>query len=219
MVIGSRGLRLSGWGLLILLCSSLSLQAGTIYSNFGGPFSTTNYSLGSSAAISFGIQFTATGSGHLATVAVPLAVNGSGVLTEGLFADSSGQPGVLIESWPGSDIPSIPPGNVQAQTLDSVQQPFLSAGSVYWFVVSDTNSSSIIWLGSTQPIAGGAWEVPGSGPFINVSASSPPPAIDLQATPEPRTSALIAGVFLVFCGSRMRSVLPHGAPACIRARR
>ena len=192
-----------GLGRLFLgLLLGLPVNASAIYSNFGAPFSGTGYSIASSSSTALGVRFTATGSGFLATIRMPVAVDSGGVLTAGLFADSSGQPGSLIESWPASDIPSIPPIDfypLPVVTLVSTLNPALSAGAVYWFVVRDTAASSIIWDGSGLPLTGGAWLQPGSGPLLQIDATQAPPAIDLEATPEPAPLLMLGFGLGVLC--------------------
>ena len=184
-------LRLPSIALLAVCLTPAGLSASTIlYSDFDP----ANYSVsGAYNTGSFnGTTFTTTGGGILGAVLLAVAVNQSSpaALTLGLYADSSGQPGALLESWtitfPGANNPPI-------TNLASLQNPFLTAGKQYWLVAAPA-SVGVVWVFNNQGIVGGL----GGGTSLNGMsqhfASSPAPAIQLNAVvPEPG-SAILAGL-------------------------
>src|SRR5262249_24068797 len=135
---------------LLLACIPLHLFAGVIYSNVGPAFPNdlsiaSNYS--ASATGFFGTTFNTSSSGRLASIVTDLfQFPGATALSTGLYADSSGQPGPLLESWnvpvPISDGSSITP----VTTFSSLLNPILSSGARYWFVVNlGTTPNNLGW--------------------------------------------------------------------------
>jgi hypothetical protein len=160
-------------------------MAGTIYSNFGAGFPTsiTYNSSGTFLATSF----TASGGGTLATLATSFHRD-SGSVTVGLYADSSGDVGSLLESW---NVPSPGPGVVT--TLNSVLNPLMASGAVYWVVLEGSNPH---WSGNDQGVLGGVRggnSLASLAPFV--FTSSPTPGIRLTsvdtAVPEPSGALLL----------------------------
>lgn len=124
-------------GFLVLLTASA--HAGTIFSNVGPGFpgDSLGYYGDSGPGVTYlGMTFTATGSGNLDTLSLDLQGDTSPI-TIGLYSNSAGQPGALIESWStaipaGFGFPPVPP----LTTLTSVGNPSLSAGTQYWLVLT-----------------------------------------------------------------------------------
>jgi hypothetical protein len=172
------------------------LSAGIIYSNITSSFpgdATAQWNWnGSNGPGLEGTTFITTGGGTLSSIF--LAVDGTVDDSVGLYTDSGGQPGTLLESWsltfapPFSSVPS-------AVTLTSVDQPFLSSGTQYWLVVSTpTPLSEIGWAENDENVIGGRWI---SSTSVNALVQDLPgdttPGIQLNSSsaPEPATELLI----------------------------
>lgn len=122
------------------------------------------------------------------------------LIAAGLYSDSGGEPGSLLENWSvafplwNGDSPPVP----GATTIRSLLNPELTAGSQYWFVLTDTNLSlpQFGWVmtnDNTTPL-GGLWV--GSQPNQleqGVSlAGTHPPGIEVVGLPEPGSAWLLA---------------------------
>jgi len=151
---------------LVLCLLPAHLLAGTLYTNVSGDFP-SNIFRGSVFVTNgdglSGTAFVATASGNLASIATLLAQSKALPLSIGLYADSSGKPGQLLETWsvsvPTSNQSSVPP----LTTLVSVQQPLLSAGTKYWFVVNQgRTANTTYWWPNDQGVRGGLWLTAGS---------------------------------------------------------
>ncbi len=176
------------------------LSAGAIlYSNFGlgngfhdGYTSTSGF---------LGTTFTTIGGGNLAAVALPLFVNqlSPAQLTLGLYADSSGHPGALLESWTttflGTSNAIFLASSAPVSTLVSVNNPLLTTGTPYWFVVSPSEVG-VNWVLNNQGVNGGSWCCASSITGLTDGfPNNPTPTIALTATttPEP-ISAMMGGL-------------------------
>ena len=170
------------------------LTAGIIYSNIGAGF--PGDSPGSSYNFAGpngfeGTTFITTGGGILATISLSVGGNTSPV-TGGLYANSAGEPGTLLESWTFSQ-PLNPTVAPPVTTLTSLLHPSLSAGTQYWFVLSmPSTGQSEGWFENDQGATGGTWTGTSINGLSQAFASSPADAIRLDSTPEPTTGLLFA---------------------------
>ncbi|MGH9353640.1 MAG: PEP-CTERM sorting domain-containing protein [Terriglobia bacterium] len=192
------------------------LSASAIYSNLGpgqSYLSAGFFSSSGSNPLYQGTEFIATSSANLSTVLVPVEST-DGLLTFGLYSDSSGTPGTLLESWSSVTVPTNF-STFSLTTLTSVVNPLLSSGDTYWFLSSTVPSDgprSLGWESNNQSIAGGLWA--GSSPtgLSQVNPASPAPAIELDSatststTPEPASWLMVAAGLIGSLYWRRRSV-------------
>jgi hypothetical protein len=202
----------------VLCVASGQLFAGTLYNNLGP--GNTFYSAYFYADITLlATPFTTTGAGPLSTIVLPISL-GLGVppptFALALYSDSSGKPGSQLESWTENSY-SLP--NLQGQppltTLTSLQHPVLSAGTQYWFVITQQPDLVLWWTtppGTSTPENDGLWGgnslnslmQPGSIRMntvafqLNSFEASPAP------TPEPRSAVLLLVGLTCFCLSRRK---------------
>jgi hypothetical protein len=178
-----------------LFCSEL--HAAVIYSNLGAGDSfiiNREYDVNSNFMAT---PFVTSDGGNLADIRTPLFSLNDPV-TLGLYTDSSGIPGTLLESW-SAIVPGIPG---QLVTLASVQNPLLSADTQYWFVVTVTQAQrlNLAWYQNSQGFLGGIFESNDFKHWLQFVPDSPAPAIELTSiasVPEPRASMLLAGGLLI----------------------
>ena len=200
--------------LILEFLSATPCLADTLYNNLGpGNTWTINreYDVNSDFMAS---SFTTSGSGNLLDVSIPLfSLNNPVEL--GLYTDSGGKPGTLLENWsvtaPG--FPGI------LTTFASVQSPFLSAETEYWFVidVAADQKLNLAWYQNDEGVTGGIWIGNSLDSLIEALPNSPAPAIQLNSTtastvPEPAGGMGLAaglGAMAIFgvtrSGRRMRS--------------
>ena len=191
----------------VVLFSSIvvggQLCANTIYTNLGA--GDTWNELGGYVGGEFGTTFTATASGILTSVLIPIATNTNLVESDPirLYQDSSGQPGILLENW----VALVPPccSNILTD-LGSLANPTLTAGTQYWLVIQGW-TQGIIWDWNNQGVGGGVW-VSDVGPdeMRQIVASDPAPAIQLNGTavPEPNGTVLCGILFFIFLKFQLR---------------
>jgi hypothetical protein len=135
----------------------------------------------------FATGFTTTGAGDLASISVAIGVDNSDLSnTMGLYTDSAGQPGTLLESWSGAPPSGSPP---PVTTLTSALHPLLSSGTQYWFVITQNTDFAVLWYVYNQAAIGEIW--------VGNSLGAPgrtfpmtPPAIQLDSSdvPEPASA-------------------------------
>jgi len=119
------------------------LAGSILYSDIGAGYPGDSLAGDSPGSYSyFGTTFTATGSGALGDILITLSSDNPGHYNAGLYANSGGEPGTLLESYSVS----VPFGNTVLTTIDSVSHPSLSTGTEYWFVVS--GASGLNWMTS-----------------------------------------------------------------------
>lgn len=189
--------------LLSPLLIGLHLCADTIYTNLG-PADSWNGFAAYNGGSYFGTTFTATTSGILTSVLIPVQTNtGSAQAdTVGLYEDVSEQPGALLESWtallpPGGNIPPL-------TDLTSLNHPVLVAGAQYWLVI-EGSTAGVIWDFNNQSVQGGIW----TGLSLNQMTQDFPfdaeAAIQVNGTTVPeRRSAVLCGLIFVFLRIRRR---------------
>lgn len=192
----------------VLALCWMPAHAATIYSNVGVGFpgdSSTDYFAFSPTY--FGTTFTTTGGGNLDTLSLDLKGTTSPV-TVGLYANSAGEPGTLLESWSatipiGSGFPSA-----ALTTLTSILNPSLSTATQYWLVLTQTSPGQITWFANDTSVAGGAWSGSAIGSLGQVFATGLTPGIVLTSTapavPEPTTWVLLAAPLAAMLWFRRR---------------
>jgi hypothetical protein len=131
------------------------LSAGTACNNFGHGNTVSGTSSVFFNTVGFaGTNFTTTGAGPLSTVLTN--IDTTAPLTIGLFTNSAGQPGALLESW------TVPvTSGAQLITLTSVVNPVLSSGTPYWLVI--TVPPNLTFFG--RRITRGEWGLRGRGQY------------------------------------------------------
>lgn len=177
--------------LLILgFCLVFTASAGTIYSDITAGFP-ADADIVTSFSSYGGMEFTATGSGDLAAISVAINDFFNDLPdTLGLYTSSGGEPGALLESWSTS----FPLNGVSYPlvTLTSAVNPFLSAGTQYWFVVTPAAGQSVDWLENDEGVTGlfgFGNSLTTVGPPIGTSLA---PGIDVTSVPEPGTGQMLA---------------------------
>jgi hypothetical protein len=170
----------------------LHLAGGAIFDDLGSAstFSGSSWLI-SNGSTFFGTTFVTTAGGTLANIRLPIF--SSAALTMGLYANSSGEPGTLLESWTRA----LPNDGSTITTLTSVAQPVLLSGTQYWFVVNPSGGPSWSWGQNNQAVTGGNW----TGSSVNALAQSgntfAAPAIQLNSAavasgvPEPGSGMMI----------------------------
>lgn len=180
--------------LVVGLFSAAPLAASAIYNNFG---SGNSFIINRDYQTNFdylATPFVATGGGNLGTILTPIFSLNSPV-SFGLYTDSSGEPGTLLENW-SSPVPGFP---AQIVTLTSALNPMLSAGTQYWFVIALTSSqkNELAWYQNNQAVNGGVWAGFQLNAMFDFVPGSPIPAIQLNSAsssvPEPASGMLIGG--------------------------
>jgi hypothetical protein len=190
--------------------------AGVIYTNLGPGYSYGGAytAAGGTGVIQFGTTFTATNSGPLSQVLVPVGDDPLKILTFDLYSDNgAGQPGALLEEWSNIAVPQF----TALVTLESVVDPLILAGDAYWFTATSQNipangiNFGLQWADSPVLSGGGIWAPDGTGGWANEFNS--PPNVENQAaieldtpTPEPGSWALFGfGLATVLAKYRRRS--------------
>src|SRR5262249_15766897 len=97
-------------------------------------------------------------------------------------------------SWTNVTVPVLPQ-NITLLDLQSALNPFLSAGSAYWFTATsagatDNPTYGIAWDINNQAVPGGLWETDTS-PVIQSDTIDPQVAIQVDSVPEPATGGLV----------------------------
>ena len=181
--------------IVLAICwTSGLLSAGIIFSNIGAGFpgdTPAFHASGSGGNLFVGTTFTTSGTGNLLSISTELAANPTSTLSVGLYTNSSGEPGTLLESW--SIIVPIYTGSLPPlTTFASVLNPSLSSGTQYWFVVTTTNNT-INWAQNDKAVNGGLWSsLTSLSTLSQVVLNSPTPGIQLDSTPEPVSGLLLA---------------------------
>ena len=200
------------WMLLLSLCSASF--AGVLYTDlgpghtFGGAYTAA----GGTGVIQFGTTFTATSSGFLSQVLVPIGDDPLQTLTFDLYADNgAGQPGALLEAWSNMTVPQF----TALFTVASVVHPLILAGDAYWFTATSPNipangtNFGLQWGDSPVLSSGGIWAPDGSGGWANIFNTapniSPQAGIELDSVPEPASWALFGVGLATVLARRRRS--------------
>ena len=172
-----------------------SLQATVLYGNYGSAMPGG----GGQAKLSntYGaVRMVATGSGSLSSITTWLDDETNAVATTAaLYSDTAGEPGALLESW----TLNIPFGNGFTwvpTTLTSLADPTITAGSTYWFVITNPGTSTTYWERDDQGDKLGWWSGSTLTALAGVAVGSKAQlGIELDgttSTPEPTTFALLA---------------------------
>jgi hypothetical protein len=189
---------------LVVCCPSI-LSAGTIYSNIGPGFPGDSLNVYILDGPTFaGTAFTTTGAGELATIFLGIGTTTSPA-TGGLYTNSSGEPGTLLESWTFS----APNVGFPSETLTSVAHPFLSSGTQYWFVLKLEIGQNGGWLSNDQAISGGIWLGSTADTLSQMFTNTPTPGIQLTSVPEPSSRILLVVVSFALLRRRFSWRAPH----------
>lgn len=189
-------LRRAFFWLVPALCCVSQLSAGIIYSNIGAGFPGDTGAYGFGGPSVEGTAFTATGQGNLWTIFV--GIDGDSLpATVGLYSDSSGQSGTLLESWTFIVPSSLP-------TLTSVLHPLLSSGTEYWFVMEIPNrGQNEGWRMNDEGVTGGVWYGPGRNTWSQIFPDEATLGIQLTSVSEPTSAVLfVIGSFVLVPLSR-----------------
>lgn len=198
---------LSCWGVVVLALGLIPAQlAGqtTLYNNLGpgNTSSGSGYTDGIGAGVVFvGTRVTATAGGALSTVLTFFNTSFATTVTMGLYTDSGGQPGTLLESWSAPTVSQDTPGLI---TLTSVVHPVLTSGTPYWFVINPPNANRIgTWYQNNQGVNGGmSYGSSANSLSSTLNSSGATPAIQLNAAagPVPTPTPLPPSIFLTLIG-------------------
>jgi len=191
-------------GLCLSWMLSGELHAGVIYSNLGAGDSfiiNREYDVNSNFMAT---PFVTTGGGNLADIRTPMFSLNNPV-TLGLYTDSGGIPGTLLEGWTAT-VPGVP-GILT--TLTSEQHPLLSADTPYWLVITVNQAQKLhlAWYQNSQGFLGGIFESNDLNHWLQFVPDSPAPAIELTSiasVPEPSALMLLGSGLLVLavCGGK-----------------
>jgi sugar lactone lactonase YvrE len=164
--------------------SSAAASAGVIYSNIGTGFPGDSNGAYNAGVTFEGTSFTTTSAGTL--FSLEFVVKGTtSPVTVGLYTNSGGQPGTLLESW-SAVVPvgtSFPPP--AATILTSVVRPSLSAATQYWLVFTQSSEDQVTWFANDEGVAGGIW---GGSSITTLSqgfSDAAAPGIQLNTAPPP----------------------------------
>lgn len=170
-------------------------SAGIIYSNIGTGFP-NDYSRVYFASSTFeGATFTTSGGGDLSSVEfAAFSYTPGTTLTAGLYMDSSGQPGTLLESWNTTVPLSQTSGNIPPIVLTSVVTPSLLPGTAYWFVLAQPDGYYSDVYGSDQNVDGGIWAGSTTTAMSHVFSDFEAMGLQLNGiseTPEPSSAMML----------------------------
>jgi hypothetical protein len=170
------------------------LSAGIPYNNFGPGYTVSATSWVFFNAVGFaGTTFTTTGAGPLSTVLTN--IDTPVPLTIGLYTNSAGQPGTLLESW------TVPvTSGAQLITLTSVVNPVLSSGTPYWLVITVPPNITFFWAQNNQGVNGGYAAGASINALSNSTAAFPTPAIQIDTQNAPNGTPLPPTLILTLCG-------------------
>jgi hypothetical protein len=206
----------------ILVClagSQLPIRADVIYSNVTPQFPASSPSASGSGTAPGGIAYVATtfvpgvtrALGSISTAAYIqhcLGVPGT-ILTFQLRADASGTPGAVLESWTAS-VPGYNclgnPSPRSLTTLPSVQNPVLSAGATYWFMIQLTlEPEQIDWYYNDTGLTGPEY-IYSSGQ-TSLLPGYPAPGMIVQSMQPSSVPVPVLGDFALIALAAMLSVL------------
>jgi hypothetical protein len=192
------------------LMVAVPLCAATLYSDLGPGDSWNGFSAYDAGAF-LGTTFTVTNSGFLENILLPVESNAdfANIDSVGLYADSAGEPGTLLESW-AALLPAE--GNVPPLTdLTSVENPLLTAGTQYWLVI-DAPLAGVMWDLNDQGVDGGAWSGTSLDGLSQIFSADATPAIDVTSMPEPSSAVFCGLAFLGLIVFRLRRGAKRSAP-------
>ena len=182
----------------IVLCAVLMSgftavgTASVIFDNLGPSFvlnPVTNF-YGPPQGFLFALPFVAASTDTLSSIVSPFAggTSPASIFNFGLYSDTAGQPGALLESW-NTTLPAV----ASLVTLSSSLHPSLSLGSTYWFVLS-TPQDSAVWYMNGTGVVGGLWEGATLTSLNHDFTGNLTPGLQVNGTtPEPATSMLMLG--------------------------
>jgi hypothetical protein len=199
---------------VFILCASVA-NAGVIVSDFGPgqTYDNTDGGFVINSTNRVAVSFTPTTTSQFGSLEIAAYLSWIGPtsnLVVALAADSSGLPGVGLETFsfaPGAITTPASSGN-KVLTGTSVLNPILTAGTQYWIVVStSTTNTGYGWgvnsLSSQQfgveEYSGGTWSYNGDmlTPAFEVDSLDP--------APEPGAGGLLGAGLLALVAMRLRS--------------
>jgi hypothetical protein len=190
-----------GVSLLVFAAPSVA-EAATVFTNFG-PGLTYDINSGNPVGNAFdgnnyaeANTFSPSSSGSLQSLLIALscAFGCPFPVSVSLTADGGDQPGVILESFSVAGPALGPIGVPNAPILlNSVLLPQLFAGTQYWVAVSAPLTDSASWnLNTTGDVSDQAMSADGGATWFSPSGNTPG-ALEVDAVPEPGTSALLVG--------------------------
>lgn len=156
--------------LTAVLLATLRLDAATIlFSNLvqpGNQYGPDGVGIGHTPAfpiagdyLTYAVEFTPSVTAQLTTIEAPFGINsGANQVEAFLMTNSGGTPGVVIESYALTGLPTGP-GPLPLATISSTLDPVLLAGENYWFVATGGPNTFATWsltLFQGDPTEGGA---------------------------------------------------------------
>ncbi len=192
----------------LALCGNL-LKADIIYTNFGPSLAyddgtgiiVDNGLTGSDIAIELPVLTSSYDLTDIKFVASSQSPDSTNSVTVSIYADNGGAPAATsLESITLNG--QLAPFNGTLSpvlTANSVSNPVLSAGSLYWIVMSGVASQSLVWDDNGQSLSGYLQGTPGSPGSWTASADGDGAfevdgtLVGSAPTPEPGTWLLLAG--------------------------
>jgi hypothetical protein len=194
--------------LLTLALCAIPAPCAVLFSNIGAGFPDDSagdyFSAGPGKFLA--TEFTTTSGGNLGSISLSVKAINQPVVA-GLYTYFAGEPGVLLESWSFSTpLGDTEYPNPPVTTLTSVVNPFLTPGTPYWFVFTNSSISDVQWYMNDTGVTGGIWS---SNTFVTGQSESSTalltPGIELDTVPEPSSLALLAlGCTVLFVKRRRR---------------
>ncbi len=194
---------------MLATAACLPLHASFLYNNCG----TNCANFDSAVALQWSgdlevwaMQFTLTSSGFLTDVQIPLQDSGSTSDNYAIkiAADSAGSPGTVLDSMPLTGVPNTP----TVEVVNSVSQPFLTAGTTYWIEVGALSpGATTSWFVADQPVSGGneTLSSDGGSHWNSPNFTSTQSAFELDGgIPEPATFAIAGAGLLALAALRRR---------------
>lgn len=185
--------KLSALVLMALGWAPVHVLAGpVIYSNIGPGYAGDTTEGWGSGGDYFGTTFVTSAGGTLAQMIIGAGSDTITMDTAGLYTNSGGGPGTLLESWNVA----LPYSTGSTEMLTSALNPVLTASTQYWFVFGP-GAATVQWTGNDTGVEGDPWSgttLTGlSGGFMESGDFAL--GIELigqTSTPEPGTGALMA---------------------------
>lgn len=179
---------------VVMLVAVMSAQADqVIFNNFGSGYSygtSTGWTIDSS--FSSGMAFTPSGTYLLTQIDAAIWLF-SGSFDLGLYSDSGGLPGSLLESW-AVTTSGTPFTCCTVSTLTPGTSITLNAGTQYWLVAAAGSDSDAAWAWNNIGQTG--WMEQSGSAFSN-STEGAFDVLGTNAVPEPASALLVAGAFAI----------------------
>lgn len=152
----------------------------------------------------YGISFTPTATGKVDTIRVPLMSIGSGPsqMTLTLMTSMDNHPGTALESWVVNPLVNygVNP-NGRMETVTSLTQPTLEAGTQYWLKGTAASGGTVGWFQNAIGLRDNyLWTLDNGATWQKFTPNNLSGAFEVNAVvaPEPTTLAVVAsGVSLL----------------------